>query len=187
MIIKKVEIDQAVNTIQDFIQNENHGWAYCIHDKKVIFLPQNENYNESFCKENNYEILNTLHSGGIVVVNKNDISFVHFGPIGDETMLNFANYLVNYYISKGLNAVFDGNDILIDGYKISGLSATPYNHIQYSTIHVGINTNLEDIKAICTKPMVKIPKGLNEYNITAEEIEQIFFEFCKENKYQGVK
>jgi lipoate-protein ligase A len=95
-------------------------------------------------------------------------------------MHDFANYLVSEYKQRGLNAFFDGNDILIDGYKISGLSATPYGALQYSTIHIGINTNLEDIKTICTKPMIKIPKGLSEYNITTEEIEQIFLEFCNQ-------
>jgi lipoate-protein ligase A len=127
-----------------------------------------------------YQILHTGHTGGVVVVNPGDISIIHFGPIGNEIMHDFANYLVNEYKKRGLNAFFDGNDILIDGYKISGLSATPYGHIQYSTIHIGINTNLDDIKAICTKPMIKIPRGLNVYGITAEEIEQIFLEFYKQ-------
>ena len=123
--------------------------------------------------------METMHTGGVVVVADGDVSVIHFGNIGDRCMLDFAEYLVEQYKAKGLNATFDGNDVLIDGYKISGLSATPYGNIQYSTIHIGVNTNLDDIKAICTKPMVKIPKGLSDYGITTDEIEQMFLDFCK--------
>lgn len=43
-----------------------------------------------------------------------------------------------------------------------------------------MNVDLEDIKKICKKPMKKVPKGLSEYGITTEEVEQMFLEFCKE-------
>lgn len=180
MDIKKVQSDQALTTIQDFICNEKEGFAYCVHDMKSIFTAQGNDFNQKTCEDLGYQVLHTGHTGGVVVVNPGDVSVIHFGSIGNEIMHNFANYLVNEYRQRGLNAFFDGNDILIDGYKISGLSATPYGTLQYSTIHIGINTNLEDIKAICTKPMIKIPKGLSEYNITTEEVEQMFLEFCNQ-------
>ena len=44
---------------------------------------------------------------------------------------------------------------------------------------IGINTNLDHIKAICRKPMKKVPKGLSEYGITTEEVEQWFLDFCE--------
>lgn len=33
-------------------------------------------------------------------------------------------------------------------------------------------------KQTCRKPMRKVPKGLSEYGITTEEVEQLFLEFC---------
>lgn len=44
-----------------------------------------------------------------------------------------------------------------------------------------MNTNLDHIKAICRKPMKKVPKGLSDYGITTEEVEQMFLEFCKQD------
>jgi lipoate-protein ligase A len=179
MQITKSTSKDAVSTIQDFIIHKKHGVAYCIHDEKTIFTTISNSIDEDYCKEHGYTILDTKHTGGVVVVNAGDISVIHFGYIGNDWMHRFAMYLVEQYKERGLNATFDGNDVLIDGYKISGLSATPYGHIQYSTIHIGINTNLEDIKAICKKPMVKVPKGLSEYGITTEEVERMFFDFCE--------
>ena len=182
MNIKKVKSQDAVATIQDFISNKKYGCAYCVHDQKSIFTTRTNVIDKALCAELGYTVLDTMHTGGIVVVSEGDISVVHFGNIGDNFMHNLAMYLVEYYKSKGLNAFFDGNDILIDGYKISGLSATPYDGTQYSTIHIGINTNLDHIKQICTKPMVKVPKGLSEYGLTTEEIEAVFLEFYEQNR-----
>ena len=130
-----------------------------------------DSINKEVCDKEGYTVLDTQHTGGVVVVSEGDISVVHFGAIGDKWMRRFADYLIEQYKKRGLKATYEDNDVLIDGYKISGLSATPYGHIQYSTIHIGINTNLEHIKAICRKPMKKVPKGLSEYGITTEEIE----------------
>jgi lipoate-protein ligase A len=181
MNVIKVKSHEAVATIQDFIVNKKHGVAYCVHDEKLVFITELNTINEDVCDKEGYTVLDTRHTGGVVVVSEGDMSVVHFGEIGNEFMKNFALYLIERYREKGLDATFDGNDVLVDGYKISGLSATPYGHIQYSTIHVGINTNLDHIKAICKKPMVKVPKGLSEYGITSEEVEKMFLDFCKQD------
>ena len=179
MEITKFECQDAVKTINEFISYKKHGFAYCTHDKKSVLIAQADAVDRELCSELGYNIMETMHTGGVVVVSEGDVSVIHFGHIGNRVMLDFAEYLVEQYKNRGLNATFDGNDVLIDGYKISGLSATPYGHIQYSTIHIGVNTNLDDIKAICTKPMVKVPKGLCEYGFTTEEVEQMFLEFCE--------
>ncbi len=178
MDVIKVKSKEATATIQDFIVNQKHGFAYCVHDEKSIFINNPDNINEDACTEYGYIVLDTQHTGGAVVVNKGDISVVYFGVVGNVVMKDFAMYLIDRYKERGLNATYEDNDILIDGYKISGLSATPYGHIQYSTIHIGINTNVDHIKAICKKPMKKVPKGLSEYGITTEEVEKMFLDFC---------
>ena len=179
MNIKKVQSKEAVSTIQHFITNQEHGIAYCVHDEKSIFMTNPDSINREVCDKEGYTVLNTQHTGGVVVVNEGDVSVVHFGVIGNEWMHRFADYLIERYKERGLNATYEDNDVLIDGYKISGLSATPYDNIQYSTIHIGINTNLDHIKQICRKPMKKVPKGLSEYGITTAEVEQMFLDFCE--------
>ena len=169
--VVKVKSAEAVSTIQDFIVNQKHGFAYCVHDQKLCFVASADAVNDDACYEYGYAVINTKHTGGAVVVNKGDISMVHFGDLGNRVMLDFADYLISWYRERGLDAVYVDNDILIDGYKISGLSSTAYGSIKYSTIHIGINTDVEQIRAICKKPMQKIPRGLSEYGITTEEIE----------------
>ena len=180
MNITKVKSKDAVAIIQNFISKKKHGVAYCIHDEKSVFISKENAVDRNICQEMGYAVLDTGHTGGVVVVSEGDVSVIHFGSIGNDWMHKFALYLIERYKERGLDASFNGNDVLMDGYKISGLSATPYDRIQYSTIHIGINTNLDHIKAICKKPMEKVPKGLSEYGITTEEVEKMFLAFCKE-------
>lgn len=50
----------------------------------------------------------------------------------------------------------------------------------YTAGFISMNVNLDHIKAICKKPMEKVPKGLSEYGITTEEVEKMFVAFCKQ-------
>ena len=176
--VVKVRSSEAVSTIQDFIINQKQGFAYCVHDQKLCFVASADAVNADACYEYGYAVINTKHTGGAVVVNKGDVSVIHFGDVGNRVMLDFADYLIARYRERGLDATYEGNDVLIDGYKISGLSATVYGGIKYSTIHIGVHTDAEQIREICKKPMQKIPRGLSYYGITTEEVEQMFLDFC---------
>ena len=180
MNIIRAKSKEAVSTIQDFILNQKRGIAYCVHDEKSVFITDPNSINQDACVEHGYMVLDTKHNGGVVVVSEGDVSVIYFGFIGNDWMRRFADYLIDRYKAKGLNATYEGNDVLIDGYKISGLSARRYGRVQYSTIHIGINTNLEHIKAICKKPMEKVPKGLSEYGITTEEVEQMLHDYIEQ-------
>lgn len=180
MEIMKVKSKYAVATIQDFIANQKYGIAYCVHDEKSVFVATPDDINGDACAEHGYTVLETMHTGGAVVVSEGDVSVVHFGIPANDWMHRFATYLMDRYKEKGLDTTFVDNDVLVDGYKISGLSKSRYGRVQYSTIHVGITTNLDHIKAICKKTMDKIPKGLSEYGITTEEVEQMLLDFCEQ-------
>ena len=75
---------------------------------------------------------------------------------------------MNYIKNKGINAYFDNNDILIDGFKVFGIGSKKFNNLEVFLIYIGINSNIDNIKKICNKSMKKIPKGLYEYGITVE-------------------
>ena len=43
--------------------------------------------------------------------------------------------------------------------------------------HISFSVDLEQIESVCTKPMEKIPAGLNEFGVTREEVEEWLHEF----------
>ena len=145
----------------------------------VAFVHKERQVDKEICTAMGYEVCEAYYNGGTILGNKGDMAFAQFGSIGNNWCGKFVSHFVDWLKSKGLNAVNDGNDILVDGFKVCGMCVTGYGRIDYTAGFIGINTNLDHIKQICRKPMNKVPKGLSEYGITTEEVEQMFLDFCK--------
>ena len=164
------------------IQGGIHKIGYVVIERPVAIVHRAYQVDEDICKELGYEIVESYNNGGTILANAGDIIFSHLDAPENGWLFRFADHFVEWLKSKDLDAVRDKNDILVDGYKVCGLCITRYGRIDFSSAILGINTNLEHIKAICKKPMVKVPKGLSEYGITTEEVEQMFLDFCAQDK-----
>ena len=165
-----------------YIQGGLHRTAYLILDTPVVGVYRKSQVDEQVCNDLGYEVVETYNNASTVVHNKGDILFGHFCPINNGWYDRFVAYFVNWLKAKGLNAEFTNNDILVDGYKICGMAITRYGRIDYTAGFIDINTNVEHIKQICKKPMVKVPRGLSHYGITTEEVEQMFLDAVAEIK-----
>lgn len=178
----KVQQADTYSEIKKNIEWGNHTAFRVMVESPIVFVHKERQVDEETCKSMGYEICEAYYNGGTIIGNSGDMAFAHFGEISNGWMMHFVNYFVDWLKSKGLNAVYEDNDILVDGYKVCGMCVTRYGRIDYTAGFIGINTNLDHIKAICRKPMKKVPKGLSEYGITTEEIEQMFLEFCDKDK-----
>lgn len=131
--------------------------------------------NFDYCKQYNIECVDIGRRGGAFVVNKGDWGIGYIGKgldnsIGEHVYKSFEKYLRD----SGLNAVAVDNDILIDGYKVFGWASHYYKDYDaiFITMHFTMSVNLELIKNVCTKPMIKTPKGLEDFGFTREEIKE---------------
>ena len=176
----KVQQPNTVSEIKKNIECGNHTAFHVIIENPVAFVHREKQVDKDVCESMGYEIYEAYYNGGTIIGNKGDMAFAHFSHLNNRWMEQFVAYFVDWLKFKGLNATYESNDILVDGYKVCGLCVTRYGRIDYTAGFIGINTNLDHIKTICKKPMQKIPKGLSEYGITTEEVEQMFLAFCKE-------
>ena len=179
MEVIKVTQTEWLGEATKIIQGGLHRSAYLIVENPVVGVYRKSQVDEEICNTLGYEVVETYNNGSTVVHGTGDILFGHFCPINNGWYDRFIAYFVNWLKSKGLNADFVSNDIVVDGYKVCGMCITRYGRIDYTAGFIGINTNLDHIKQICRKPMTKIPKGLSEYGITTEEVEQMFRDFCE--------
>lgn len=163
------------------IQGGIHKIGYVVIERPVAIVHRASQVDAEICKELRYEIVESYNNGGTILANQGDIIFSHLDAPENGWLNRFAVYFVDWLKTKGLNAEYADNDILVDGYKVCGLCITRYGRIDFSSAFIGINTNLDHIKAICRKPMNKVPKGLSDYGITTEEVEQMFLDFCTED------
>lgn len=177
-IIKITGVQDALAELKKGIECGLHGIIYMVSDSQYVAVHKHTQVNDECCTTLGYTICEEYCNGGVIVLNKGDFMFAHFGKIDSGWASKFADYFTRWLEVKGLAAEYVGNDILIDGCKVCGLGITRYGRIDYTCGFIGINTNLEHIKAICRKTMEKVPMGLSEYGITTEDVEEMFLNFC---------
>lgn len=181
MDIIKLTNSEWLEKVNSYIQGGVHCIAYGIQDSPVVLTHRKTQIDEEVCKEIGYTVYEAFNNGGTILTEAGDVEIGHWYVPENGWRDRFVEYFVAWLKFKGLNAVYYDNDVFVDGYKVCGTCITRYGRIDYTGIHISINTNLDHIKAICRKPMVKVPKGLREYGITTEETEQMFLDFCKED------
>lgn len=179
MEILQLTAYNCVDIMKEKIKNQEECFVYGVPDGVYVLPALTSPYNKEYCEKNNINILPIPNEGGALVIGNGDFEIGYFTK-NKKTAFNqeFARHLIEILKSKGVDAVFAGNDILIDSkYKCAGCSSKVYGDILYCAFHISINVDLELIKNICTKTMSKIPKGLKDFGITTDEIERIFLRF----------
>lgn len=178
MEIIKLTNSEWIEKVTYYIQSGTHCIAYGIQDTPVVLTHRKTQVNEAHCNSLGYTVYEAFNNGGTILTEIGDVEIGHWYKPENNWKDRFVEFFVKWLKDKGLNAVYKDNDILVDDYKVCGTCITRYGRIDYTGIHIGINTNLDHIKQICKKPMKKVPKGLSEYGITTAEVEQMFLDFC---------
>ena len=181
MEIKKITQVEWLPEVTKCIQGGFHKILYGTTDAPVIIVHRRTQVNAEMCEDMGYTVLESFNNGGTIVSNAGDVVIAHFYTPESGWLNRFASFFVDWLKGKGLNAVYEDNDVLIDGYKVCGTCITRYGRIDYNGVYIGMHTNLDHIKAICRKPMKKVPKGLSDYGITSEEVEEMFLDFCEQD------
>ena len=179
-IIKPTQ-ENWIPEVEKHIRGGIHKIGYVVMESPVAIVHRAYQVDRETCDRLGYAVVESYNNGGTILANNGDMILSHLAEPENGWLKRFADYFVDWLKGKGLNAEYTDNDILVDGYKVCGTCITRYGRIDFSSAYIGINTNLDHIKAICRKPMVKVPKGLSDYGITSEEIEEMFLDFCRQD------
>ena len=179
MEVLKVNQTNWIGEATKYIQCSLYRIAYVVVERPVAIVHRESQVDKALCESLGYEIVESYNNAGTIISNEGDVLIGHFAEPGSGWYDRFSAHFLGWLKAKGLNAEFVSNDIVVDGYKVCGMCITRYGRIDYTGGIISMNVNLDHIKAICRKPMKKVPKGLSEYGITTEEVEQMFLEFCE--------
>lgn len=178
MEVLKISQSNWLPAITEYVLAGSHRTGYVVVERPVAIVHRKTQVDEEVCDRLGYEIVESYNNAGTIVSNTGDILVGNTNASGKEWYDRFIVEFLAWLMHKGLNATFESNDILVDGYKVCGMCITRYGRIDYTGGIISMNVHLDDIKAICKKPMKKVPKGLSDYGITTEEVEAWFLEFC---------
>lgn len=137
--------------------------AKCVYNGNVEF-------NKEYCDNNNIPVYDIGYSGGTIVASSGDLAGILI--IDDPRLFEiFQNRIVSWIKENYSNVTTEGNDILVEGYKVFG-GATMYNGGRFIFyFQLSFNMDIGLIKSISKKEMIKIPKGLNSFgNKTREDL-----------------
>lgn len=173
--MRKVKVTEITNELNKHIVNKIEESIYCVHSQPLVFISNSREINEVEIEKNNVLVCNSQNFGGTIVAFEGDIDIAIFKFDGWNVGKNFLNSIKDKLSSFIENITINNNDLLIEEkYKvISYASINAGNKLIYTCVHISINPNVELIDKICSKPMVKIPKGLKDYGLTTSMLEDI--------------
>ena len=182
MKVYRINKVSELNNLCNSEQNKNNDVCYIVkHDSLAIGTGK---YPNSYSKDKiakygigDNDVFNGEYFGGTIVCFPNDLSIVWITKEDNDAALHCLEEVCKYLNSKNLIVRRSGNDLLLydntNAYKVASCAKGTLNSgIVINSLHISIGIDLDIIKDICNKPMLKIPKGLAEYNINADEIIQ---------------
>lgn len=172
----KVNEKQFVQILPTIMNNG--GAVYVRPATTLVHLGLNTNIDENYCVQNNIPVFRVQRLGGAIVSHPNDYDFVVIEPkTYDGSRPALFQKLIHTFLKNNLTAVFENNDLLVDGYKVASYSYRELdNGMLYLAMHISMSVDLELIKSICKKEMIKIPKGLNDFGIYEDTIDKLITE-----------
>lgn len=133
--------------------------------ERIVWYPTNGDFNRQYCIDNNIIHKERPYSGGVLCVQPSDLQVGIIAVDAPPMLAKVVMDRVVLWIERGTDAEVstDGNDILVDGRKVYGM----YNLVHQGVTVVGFNVtfdvDLDFIRSVCTKEMIKVPAGLNEF------------------------
>ena len=168
----RVTLPEFCDNLNDYITSKETITVWGIYDQTEVNYG-NDDCNVEYCEEHTIHCYKSRNDGGCIVNFAGTINIADFRPSSEGWVYpQFCYDFSEYLKEKGLNATYDGNDVLIDGYKVAsgfGYNLPPDFKRQYTGLGFFFNQDIELIRNICLKPMEKEPKGLEQYGITTEE------------------
>jgi lipoate-protein ligase A len=126
------------------------------------------------------EVVELGYNGGTIIGSENDLSIIIVFPKGidvtHEIIISKITEIIGKYVP---NTTYDGNDILVDGNKISGsMTRTICNSFVWAA-QITFNDYSKYIEKICQKPAIKKPSYINSTVLIRDLLEEEILAWLK--------
>lgn len=188
-MIKKWTHKDALPEIEKHISQEIDGIIYTVAEKNFICIGRNAEFNQNAVDAlSDYEVIKPNYEGGVIVEQAGDIDILLFthGFIGQDMRKEIVLALQQLCIENGVNAEIVGNDFLVDGKKCASWGSRIFGKMLYAALHISLNVDMDVIKAVCTKPMYKVPRGLCQFGIKPDDVYAVIEQSIENIKIQEV-
>lgn len=154
----------------------HEGTVIYVHKENCVWSGLLKNtYDEEECKKRGLTVCFGRYYAGSIVNMPNDISVCITTWGKCDKGFEICKAVMELLKKQDIDVFFDVNDVIADGKKVASYCSVqqPSGWVQ-TVVHISIGEmNLDLVKAICTKPIKKIPGALSDYGIKTKDILKI--------------
>ena len=170
--IYRVPITEYAETVEYAMLTNQYG-IYISYGEGVHAYHGNQPIDYDLCKQMGVEVVELKYNGGTIIGSADDLSIIIVFPreidMTHEIIISKITEIIGKYIP---NTTYDGNDILVDGEKISGsMTRTICNSFVWAA-QITFGDYTEYIKKICQKPAIKTPTHITSTILTRDLLEK---------------
>ena len=175
MYIEEVFDFNLVQKVTDAIRDNKRCCLYYLPKQTTAFVGYNNNIDAEKAQQYDVKVFRLNNEGGVIISDKGSLIIGAFFDEANEFQQTLAFNICQKIMAKGYKAEIIGNDIIVeDEFKVASFSSRRFGKTLFGSFQISFTVSMELIKSLCTKPMRKVPRGLNYYNIYLDEIFYIF-------------
>lgn len=165
---------KAIKDVLAVITEKKTAILFANTESTIVWNGNDGVYDQEYCQANNIPVLPIQTAGGTIVSTSGDLNIgicaLKESGLNKEIVLNKFVEIFKKYTDKTVSV--DGNDILIDGYKVLGASTYNFGGMFMFITPVSMSDKNTLIDAICIKKSTKTPGYIDfmDANVLRQEV-----------------
>ena len=176
-----INISEFADATEEAIKNDQYG-IYIPVGKGLHAYHGSDSIDYDLCKELGVKVIELNYLGGTIIGSEKDLSILIIFPkhigINSEIVINKIKDTISKYVP---DVTVSGNDILMDGKKISGSMIRKFDNSLVWAAQVSFANYYKYIKRICNKPAIKKPSYIDSKLLTRDQLEADILDWFKGN------
>ena len=178
--IYRIHIEDYAKVVEDAVLTAKHG-IYISYGEGIHAYHGSQPIDHELCESLDVRVVDLNYNGGTILGSANDLSIIMIFPetlgMTHEVIINKIVEIISKYVP---NTTVDGNDILVDGNKVSGsMTRTMFGSFEWAA-QISFRDYSEYIEKICNKPQVKKPSYIDSNLLTRDKLEEEILQWlCK--------
>lgn len=180
-----IDIAEYAAVTEDAITNGKYG-IYISNGEGIHAYHGSEPIDRELCESLGVRVVDLNYAGGTIIGSAKDLSIIIVFPadigMNHPTVINKFCEIISKYVP---NVSRHGNDILVDGMKVSG-SMTRYVGDSFVwAAQVSFDDYSDIIARVCEKPQYKKPAYIDNNLLTRDKLEGELIAWLQKRQLQG--
>ena len=170
--IYRVSIEDYAKVVENAVLTGQYG-IYISYGEGIHAYHGSIPIDRELCKNLGISVVDLNYNGGTIIGSTEDLSIIMVFPesmgMTHEVIIGKIVEIISKYVP---NTSIDGNDILVNGKKVSGsMTRTLMGSFEWAA-QITFKDYSEYIEKICHKPSNKIPSHIDNNLLTRDKLEE---------------